>query len=164
MQRSDSRVQCKLKTAQTDPESDDPESVDLTKSQKKKIKKRRCQEKKKTKEVCEEKEEQGFSLTIGCTKDQAGGSQCCKAPADIRKPNNDSLARVVEEEKLINWINDEAVEHCTPFQFNSHALVQRIRQARADLVEFHVNKLRWDKILPQVSPRTANKSLSTEKL
>jgi hypothetical protein len=52
-----------------------------------------------------------------------------KAPADIRNPNNDSLARVVEEEKLINWINDEAVEHCTPFQFNSHALVQRIRRA-----------------------------------
>ncbi len=46
-----------------------------------------------------------------------------KAPADIRNPNNDSLARVVEEEKLINWINDDAVE------FNSHALVQRIRRA-----------------------------------
>jgi hypothetical protein len=69
-----------------------------------------------------------------------------KAPADIRNPNNDSLARVVEEEKLVNWINDEAVEHCTPFQFNSHALVQRIRRARADLVEFHVNELRWDEI------------------
>ncbi len=50
-----------------------------------------------------------------------------KAPADICNPNNDCLAKVVEEEKLINWINDEAVEHCTPFQFNSHALVQRIR-------------------------------------
>ena len=47
-----------------------------------------------------------------------------KAPADIRNPNNDCLAKVVEEEKLVNWINDEAVEHCTPFQFNSHALVQ----------------------------------------
>ena len=69
-----------------------------------------------------------------------------KAPADIRNPNNDCLARVVEEEKLVNWINDEAVEHCTPFQFNSHALVQRIRRARADLVEFHVNELRWDEI------------------
>jgi hypothetical protein len=69
-----------------------------------------------------------------------------KVPADIRNPHNDSLARVVKEEKLINWINDEAVEHCTPFQFNLHALVQRIWRARADLVEFHVNKLRWDKI------------------
>ncbi len=69
-----------------------------------------------------------------------------KALADIRNPNNDSLARVVEEEKLINWINDNAVEHCTPFHFNSHALVQRIRRARADLVEFHVNELRWDEI------------------
>ncbi len=69
-----------------------------------------------------------------------------KAPADIHNPNNDFLARVVKEEKLVNWINDEAVEHCTPFQFNSHALVQRIRRARADLVEFHVNKLRWDEI------------------
>ncbi len=69
-----------------------------------------------------------------------------KAPADIRNPNNDSMARVVKEEKLVNWINDEAVEHCTPFQFNSHALVQRIRRARADLVEFHVNELRWDEI------------------
>jgi hypothetical protein len=69
-----------------------------------------------------------------------------KAPADICNIRNDSLARVVKEEKLVNWINDKAVEHCTPFQFNSHALVQRIRRARADLVEFHVNKLRWDKI------------------
>jgi hypothetical protein len=69
-----------------------------------------------------------------------------KAPADIRNPNNDSLARVVKEEKLVNWINDEAVEHCTPFQFNSHALVQRIRRARSDLVEHHVNELRWDEI------------------
>jgi hypothetical protein len=69
-----------------------------------------------------------------------------KAPADICNPNNDSLARVVEEEKLINWINDEAEEHCIPFQFNSHALVQRIRRARADLVEFQVNELRWDEI------------------
>ncbi len=69
-----------------------------------------------------------------------------KAPADIRNPNNDCLAKVVKEEKLINWINDEAVEHCTPFQFNSHALVQKIRRARADLVELHVNELRWDEI------------------
>jgi hypothetical protein len=69
-----------------------------------------------------------------------------KALADIHNIRNDSLARVVEDTKLINWINDEAVEHCTPFQFNSHALVQRIRQARADLVEFHVNELRWDEI------------------
>jgi hypothetical protein len=69
-----------------------------------------------------------------------------KARADIHNPNNDSLARVVEDAKLINWINDEAVEHCTPFQFNSHALVQRTRRARADLVEFHVNELRWDEI------------------
>ncbi len=69
-----------------------------------------------------------------------------KAPADIRNPQNDSLARVVKEEKLVNWINDDAVEHCTPFQFNSYALVQRIRRARADLVEFHVNELCWDKI------------------
>ena len=69
-----------------------------------------------------------------------------KAPADIRNPNNDSLARVVKEAKLINWINDEAVEHCTPFQFNSHVLVQRIRRAQADLVQFHANKLRWDEI------------------
>ena len=69
-----------------------------------------------------------------------------KAPADIRNPNNGSLARVVEGEKLVNWINDDAVEHCTPFQFNSHALVQRIRRARADLVESHVNELRWDEI------------------
>jgi hypothetical protein len=69
-----------------------------------------------------------------------------KAPADIRNPRNDFLATVVKEEKLVNWINDEAVEHCTPFQFNSHALVQRIRRARVDLVEFHVNELRWDEI------------------
>ncbi len=69
-----------------------------------------------------------------------------KAPADIHNPNNDCLAKVVEEEKLINWINDEAVEHCTPFQFNLHALVQRIQRARADLVEYYINKLRWDKI------------------
>jgi hypothetical protein len=52
-----------------------------------------------------------------------------KALADVRNPNNDSLVRVVEEEKLINWINDDAVEHCTPFQFNSHALVQKICRA-----------------------------------
>jgi hypothetical protein len=69
-----------------------------------------------------------------------------KAPADIRNPRNDSLARVVKEEKLVNWINHEALEHCTPFQFNSHALVQRIQQARANLVEFQVNELRWDEI------------------
>jgi hypothetical protein len=49
MQRSDSRVQCKLKTAQTDPESDDPESVDLSKSQKKKIKKKTLSRKKENK-------------------------------------------------------------------------------------------------------------------
>jgi hypothetical protein len=64
-----------------------------------------------------------------------------KALADIRNPRNDSLARVVKEEKLINWINDDAVEHCTPFQFNSHALVQKIWRARSDLVELHVNEL-----------------------
>jgi hypothetical protein len=69
-----------------------------------------------------------------------------KAPADIRNPRNDSLARVIKDAKLINWINDEAVEHCFPFQFNSHALVQRIWRARADLVEFYVNELRWDEI------------------
>jgi hypothetical protein len=69
-----------------------------------------------------------------------------KAPADIRNPRNDSLARVIKDAKLINWINDEAVKHCTPFQFNLHALVQRIWQARADVVEFHVNELLWDEI------------------
>jgi hypothetical protein len=42
-----------------------------------------------------------------------------KAPADIHNPRNRLSGQ------LVNWINDEAVEHCTPFQFNSHALVQR---------------------------------------
>jgi hypothetical protein len=69
-----------------------------------------------------------------------------KALADIHNPRNDSLARVIKDAKLINWINDKDVEHCTSFQFKSHALVQRIRQAWADLVEFHVNKLCWDEI------------------
>ena len=69
-----------------------------------------------------------------------------KAPADIRNTNHGYLARVIKEDKLINWVNDSAVTYCTPFQFSSHALVHRIRRARSDLVEFHHTDLRWDEI------------------
>jgi hypothetical protein len=52
-----------------------------------------------------------------------------KAPADIRNTGHGHLARVTGKAKLINWINDGAIEYCTPFQFNGHALIQRIRRA-----------------------------------
>jgi hypothetical protein len=59
-----------------------------------------------------------------------------KTPADIGNPNNDCLARAVKEEKLINWINDDAVEHCTQFQFNSDALVQGLGELALTLSNF----------------------------
>ncbi len=69
-----------------------------------------------------------------------------KAPADIHNTGHGYLACITDKAKLINWINDGAIEYCTPFQFNGHALVQRIRRARADLVEFHHTDLRWNEI------------------
>jgi hypothetical protein len=69
-----------------------------------------------------------------------------KAPADIRNKGHGFLARVIGENKLTNWMNDSAVDYCTPFQFNSHRLLHRIRCARSDLIEYHYTGLSWDEI------------------
>jgi hypothetical protein len=69
-----------------------------------------------------------------------------KAPADIRNTAHDNLVRDQGEAKLMNWISDGAVDYCTPFQFNSHYLVHRIRRSRADLIEYHYPGLSWDEV------------------
>jgi hypothetical protein len=69
-----------------------------------------------------------------------------KAPADIRNEGHNNLVRTKEEGKLLNWINDEAIDYCTPFQFNSHYLVHRIRRARSDLIEYYDTGLTWEEI------------------
>jgi hypothetical protein len=66
-----------------------------------------------------------------------------KAPADIRNTKHDFLVRAEDKGVLANWINDGCVEWDTPFHFNSHCLVHRIRRARANLIEFYHPGISW---------------------
>ena len=66
-----------------------------------------------------------------------------KAPADIRNKLAGNLKPLPND----NFINDSCLNWSTPFEFNSHRHVQRIRRARGDLVEKFDTGFTWAQII-----------------
>jgi len=66
-----------------------------------------------------------------------------KSPADLRNENGGCLKPTLRK----NLINDNCLSWSTPFRFNAHRFVQRIRRARGDLVEKFDSGLTWAQII-----------------
>ena len=66
-----------------------------------------------------------------------------KSAVDLRNPNAGYIKPTINE----NLINDGHLFGKSPFKFNSHRHVQRIRRARADLVEKFDTGLTWAQTL-----------------
>ncbi len=66
-----------------------------------------------------------------------------KAPADIRNDKTGYLKLNIND----NWIKDDDPKFDTPFQFNSHHIIQRIRCARGDLVEVVESGLTQEQVI-----------------